>query len=364
MLIKDRRHPPRHRPSRAAAPVCSLALLALGLVPGIALARNGPPAGVPPLQISEQGSFFVGGHDRKSDDLSPPAGGYFSPSGTITVDQMYVQYQKPMAAKKHVPIVLIHGCCLTGKTWETTPDGRIGWSDYFVRRQRATYTVDQVARGRSGFDPSGFNAVAAGKADPSALPVVFSASHEGAWTIFRFGAKYPEVYPNQKFPMAAQAEFWKQMVPDQNPSLSTPNPTVVNLAKLAAQLGRSVLISHSESGPFPFESAVIDAKGISGIISIEPGGCPSYDKKTLRRVAKIPTMVLYGDFLGDFPLWTDSVKSCRGFVQQLKKLGGDARVVVLPDLGIRGNSHMLMQDKNNLKIADLLLKWIDNHVEK
>ena len=29
-----------------------------------------------------------------------------------------------------------------------------------------------------------------------------------------------------------------------------------------------------------------------------------------------------------------------------------------PDLGIRGNSHMLMQDKNNLQIADLILAWI------
>ncbi|MGD9510728.1 MAG: hypothetical protein AB7I59_31540 [Geminicoccaceae bacterium] len=75
-------------------------------------------------------------------------------------------------------------------------------------------------------------------------------------------------------------------------------------------------------------------------------------------------MALFGDFLGDFPLWTVSVKSCRTFVKQLKKLGGDAWVVALPDFGIRGNSHVLMQDKNNLKIADLVLKWVDNHVEK
>jgi hypothetical protein len=29
-----------------------------------------------------------------------------------------------------------------------------------------------------------------------------------------------------------------------------------------------------------------------------------------------------------------------------------------PDLGIRGNSHMLMQDRNSLQIADLILQWI------
>ena len=35
----------------------------------------------------------------------------------------------------------------------------------------------------------------------------------------------------------------------------------------------------------------------------------------------------------------------------------------LPKLGIRGNSHMLMQDKNNLQLADLILSWIDTHIE-
>jgi hypothetical protein len=33
-----------------------------------------------------------------------------------------------------------------------------------------------------------------------------------------------------------------------------------------------------------------------------------------------------------------------------------------PELGIHGNTHMIMQDKNNLEIADLIIKWIDKHV--
>jgi hypothetical protein len=32
-------------------------------------------------------------------------------------------------------------------------------------------------------------------------------------------------------------------------------------------------------------------------------------------------------------------------------------------MGIHGNSHMLMQDKNNIQLADLILGWIDKHVE-
>jgi hypothetical protein len=38
-------------------------------------------------------------------------------------------------------------------------------------------------------------------------------------------------------------------------------------------------------------------------------------------------------------------------------------MMYLPKLGIKGNSHMLMQDRNSLDLADLLLAWIDNHVE-
>ena len=43
--------------------------------------------------------------------------------------------------------------------------------------------------------------------------------------------------------------------------------------------------------------------------------------------------------------------------------GGDAEMMYLPKLGIRGNSHMLMQDRNNLQLADMVIAWIDKHVE-
>jgi hypothetical protein len=37
-------------------------------------------------------------------------------------------------------------------------------------------------------------------------------------------------------------------------------------------------------------------------------------------------------------------------------------VLVLPDIGIKGNTHMLMQDDNSLDIADILLDWIEKRV--
>ena len=42
----------------------------------------------------------------------------------------------------------------------------------------------------------------------------------------------------------------------------------------------------------------------------------------------------------------------------LKAAGGSVDIVDLPDVGIKGNSHMLMMDKNNEQTADLIQKWL------
>src|SRR5258708_6226319 len=102
-----------------------------------------------PLVLASQGSFFVGG-ESKALTAAPNA----PPPGDVTINQMYVQYQTPPGGDRHVPVVMVHGCCLSSKTWETTPDGRMGWNEYFVRKGRPTYLADQVSRGRSGFDAS------------------------------------------------------------------------------------------------------------------------------------------------------------------------------------------------------------------
>jgi hypothetical protein len=43
-------------------------------------------------------------------------------------------------------------------------------------------------------------------------------------------------------------------------------------------------------------------------------------------------------------------------------VGGKAELVLLPEAGMRGNSHMLMQYRNSLEIADWLAAWIDRRV--
>jgi hypothetical protein len=87
----------------------------------------------------------------------------------------------------------------------------------------------------------------------------------------------------------------------------------------------------------------------------------------LATLAKIPTLVMFGDHLGDVQggpaNWATSFGTCQTFVKQVNDAGGDAQMMSLPAMGIHGNSHMLMQDRNNLQLADLILGWIDQHVE-
>ena len=76
--------------------------------------------------------------------------GNLGPGGHVTVNQMYVRYMVPQGGDGDVPVVMVHGATLTGKSWETTPDGRMGWDEYFVRKGHPVYVPDQVGRGRSG----------------------------------------------------------------------------------------------------------------------------------------------------------------------------------------------------------------------
>jgi pimeloyl-ACP methyl ester carboxylesterase len=318
-----------------------------------------------PLAIKAQGSFFVGGEERTVSE--PAAAPSPAQSGEITVNQMYVQYQIPLQGAQHVPVVFVHGCCLSSKTWETTPDGRMGWSEYFVRKQRSVYLADQVSRARSGFDPSAFNEVRTGARPNAQMPGILDATHQFAWSVFRFGPKYGEGFADEQFPLQAVGELYKQMIPDLNSTLPPSlNPTLTQMAALGVKLHGAVLVGHSESGFFPEQAALVNPVGIKGIVTIEIRCDTALTTAQLATLAKIPTLVMFGDHLGDVKgpfSWTDALASCNTFIDQLKHAGGDAEMMYLPALGIKGNSHMLMQDRNSNQLADLVLGWIDGHVE-
>jgi pimeloyl-ACP methyl ester carboxylesterase len=317
--------------------------------------------------IENQGSFFVGGemkHATVDGSKTPPYG--LSNEDDIMVGQMYVQYQIPQGHGSRTPIVLMHGCCLSGKTWETTPDGRMGWSEYFLRRGRPVYIPDQTSRGRSGFDATGINQGRLGAIEAGAAPRIHTFGRSAAWKVFRFGPEYPNTFSDLQFPHSGFDELAKQVIPDLNDLLPSPNPTFANLGALARLLDGAILIGHSESGFFPERAALANPSGVRGIVSIEPVCPATVTQQEITALAKIPIVFLWGDHIEDSPLaiWKTLFANCRQIASQIVAVGGDASVLHLPAMGIKGNSHMLMQDLNNLQVADLILDWIAKHAEK
>jgi pimeloyl-ACP methyl ester carboxylesterase len=318
-----------------------------------------------PLVLKAQGSFYIGGEkvQQTQGEL-----GNLGPGGHITINQMYVRYMVPQAQDSKLPVVMIHGATLTGKSWETTPDGRMGWDEYFVRKGYPVYVPDQVGRGRSGFNQAIFNNVRAGSVPAAKQPELLRFSDEGVWPNFRFGPKPGEPFSDSQFPLAAVDELSKQAVPDMNRGLPTPTPTIKALSDLSAQLKGAVLMGHSQSGSYPLEAALINPAVTKALVLVEPGTCPSYTDEQVKTLASVPLLVVFGDHrtnptgLPTLPTWQERFERCQALITRLKSADGQAEMLDPVTRGIRGNSHMMMQDKNSLQIADLILQWLTKEV--
>jgi pimeloyl-ACP methyl ester carboxylesterase len=353
------------RVSLTAALVCALTIAASAAAQRVADLQ----APKSPLVIKEMGSFMVGGRTvtQSAGQLSSFFGPPLENPGQLVTDQMYVQYMVPQHTVGS-PVVMLHGATLSGKTYETTPDGRMGWYEYFVRKGHAVYVPDQVSRGRSGLDIATYNDVRTGSKPPGSLPNAFRQSNELNWKVMRFGPSYPTPFPDELFPVAAADEFAKQAVPDFNAGLPTPNPTIKALSDLAAAVKGAVIMGHSESGHFPLEAALTDITGIKGLILVEPGRCgwTPYTDEQIATLTRVPILIVFGDHLDtDTGMkgfsWKDAYDQCSAFMKRVNEAHGNAKMLYTPDLGIHGNSHMIMQDKNNLQIADLILRWLDRN---
>ncbi len=172
--------------------------------------------------------------------------------------------------------------------------------------------------------------------------------------------------------MTAVDELSKQAVPDVSyGGLPTPNPTLKALADLAGQLNGAVLMGHSQSGSFPLAAALLNPTAAKGLVLVEPGRFPAtYTAEQIKTLASVPILVVFGDHrdtptgISARPSWQESFDNCQELIGRIKAAGGQAEMLNPPERGIRGNSHMIMQDKNNMQIADLILKWIDERVSK
>jgi pimeloyl-ACP methyl ester carboxylesterase len=189
---------------------------------------------------------------------------------------------------------MVHGMTITGKSWETTPDGRMGWDEYFVRKGHPVYVPDQVARGRSGFDQAVFSKVRTGSTPAGQQPPLPRFSDEVSGPISVSDRSLASPIRNEQFPVAAADELSKQGIPDVNAGLPSPNPAFKALSDLAGQVtGGAVLMGHSQSGHFPLEAALVNSSGIKGMILVEPGTGPAtYTDQQIATLKTIPILAV------------------------------------------------------------------------
>jgi len=354
-----------------------------------------------PLTIEDQGSFFVGGVKKITDHASvPPLPAAPTPPPDaphqITVGQMYVQFQIPARKYGGWPVIMVHGSSHTAAALESTPDGREGWYPYFVRKGVPSYVVDQSGRGRSGFDESVFN-----EGNGPGIPRI---TDDGAWTnwfghlvpansTIRTGRLIPHGDPadpdpnpdkfqhvSPLFPLEAVDEYYKQLVP--NGEVTLPGSTCEscdpkelspantwtpqNLATLVEQLGGAVVVTHSQAGIMGHHMArILKERGhlnlLKGLVTLE-GSCSLPNSGlTAADFDNIPYMALKGDYTATSMVCQETVDAINA--RRASKQGtAKADYLKLDEMGILGVTHMMMLDKKNLEIADVIYNWIGKNV--
>ncbi len=321
------------------------------------------------LVIARQGMFSSGG------TVTEPVEGEFDETtnwldltragNTAHVDHANVLYQIP-ANDNGNPIVYLHGYGQSRMGWMTTPDGREGWSDIFLKNGHSAFLVDQPRRGEAGSTA----AMTADNIDTWSEDSKEYMPGDQAWyTHFRIGRVAPERYEGSQFPEGeeAQNQFFRQM---------TPNTGSYDEAVDAAALGevmndvyemtgdKAIYITHSQGGRVGWSTPM---EHVSAIVAIEPGGTPEIGSETYQKLldAEIPIVIYFGDYIDNGPqdiqstgFWKEVKDAAFEFAEAYNADGGDCTVVDLPKEGITGNSHFMFQEMNNQEIAEHIESWL------
>ncbi len=314
-----------------------------------------------PIALRDMGSFHVGGREVTISG-KPVKEVVFTPggvpakvdlNGTYLVESMYVQYFLPANRRGALPLLLWHGGGLTGVSYESTPDGREGWLNWFVKQGWDVYNSDAVERGRAGWAmfPEIF------KTEPLFLPK--GDPYErfriggGAGTWNADPAKRKLLAGNQ-FPVEGYDNFMRQVVPRWT---STDEATIAAYTALVDKVCPCVILFHSQAGQFGFKVAQARPDKVKALVALEPAG--TGDPKQAERLKGIPTLLVYGDYIAQDARWPQIRKNGVAFGEAIRQAGGRVEVVDLPQAGIHGNSHLVMMDRNNLEVAALIQRWLE-----
>ena len=378
---------------RAAAVIAAAA----GIFAALGSAHAADPDG--PLQLARDSWFYV-------NPKTVQIGGK-----SYIADQMYVEERVPARRTHAWPIVMVHGGTMSGVNYTGTPDGREGWAQYFVRRGYAVYVVDQPGRGRSGY-LTGAYGPARNVDSNNSFPRFVAQEKSRLWPQAARHTQWPGT-GDENDPAA------QQLMASQLPAIASfDRQQFLNrdaLIALFERIGPGILMVHSQAGAFAWPVADSRPDLVKAILAIEPNGPPvhsvefigapdwfkegpvalpygitsvplayapavtdaspmQFEKdqtadgpglvtcwhqkppaRQLPNLQKLPILVLTSEASYHAPY-----DHCT--VRYLQQAGVHPTAIRLADLGIRGNSHVMMLEKNNLEIAAVIAGWLDHNL--
>ena len=340
------------------------------------------------MNLKAKGYFYVGGHYKGE------------PGKTHMCGQMFVEVFVPEHITCPYPVIMFHGAGQTNLNWLGTPDGRKGWADYFVEKGYVVYLAEQPARGRSAYHPE-----EDGPRTYHPVEIIENrfTSNDGTWPKARLHTQWPEngrYIGSEIFDQFASAQV--EYIPSNRRSQELVQDAA---GALLEKTGPAILLTHSQAGPFGWNIADAYPEQVKGIIAVEPFGPPfsrdlsndhpknygisdlplhfepevqspedfklelySSDQEgevdgwvvknqeyTLPRFQNIPIL-----FLTSEASYHSDYDHLTSYVLNQWKVAHD--FVRLEDVGICGNSHMMMMEMNNLEIADFIMKWMQNNI--
>ncbi len=362
-----------------------------------------PPAAIPTFStedLARTGIFYAGGKYVGE------------PGKEVMGGSAYVEVWVPKQIRHPYPIIYIHGAGQTATDWLQTPDGRPGWAYYFARQGYVQYMVDSPARGRSPYVPD----------HDGMLNIRNVAQLESTFTASAKKGDFPRAHLHTQFPgtglmgdpvfdnfAKTQVQFLGGGGPLSQDELSR-DAFVALLDMIKTPV---IILSHSQGGPVGWLMADARPNQVKGIVTIEPaapqikgvdtakvaynngGGLtwgvtsspihydppvnqpselqvvleeksdipgdvvPCYMQKEPARklvnLEKIPVVYLSAE--GGYHRVFDHC-----LAKWLNQAGVKTRFVRLEDVGIHGNGHEMMLEKNSDEIAKWLAGWIDKNV--
>ena len=352
--------------------------------------------------IGRQGHFYVGGK-------------WVGEPGKETMDgAMYVEVWVPKDIRHPYPVVFVTGGGGQGPySLMQTPDGRPGWAYDFVNQGYTVYMMDYPATGRSAYVPGVDGTVTPPRSGPL-MEEVWSggrpaATPQSSWPQAKKYTQWPSDAPNKGkmgdpvFDYFAKTELQ---------SVANPNNAQIivdSVVQLLDLIGQPVILMVN-SGVASSGWVIADArpKLVKGILAAEPVAPPienaergatgpgrlygvtslpiHYDPPVKDPSELRPVREEKADGADLIPCWVQQepahkLVNLQGIpvleisgeasyhrpyshcvAKWLNQAGVKTTYVRLEDVGLPGNGHQMMSEKNSAGISKFFMTWLDKNV--